>query len=74
MATAPTEMGKPLSRHGALVLVLAAAVGLLACVGAAYAAECLDQSLTLPQDVEAHLGIPVLMSLPRCPRDSISLN
>jgi uncharacterized protein involved in exopolysaccharide biosynthesis len=74
LAQAPTLMGKPLSRKGALIVGLALLAGLFGAGGVAYVSELMDESLATPTDVEESLGLPVLMSLPRAPSRELSYN
>jgi uncharacterized protein involved in exopolysaccharide biosynthesis len=65
VAQTPTLVVKPLSRRAQLTLILGLMVAAFGGVGVAYLFEYFDDSLGTPLDVEARLGLPVLLSLPR---------
>lgn len=66
VAQAPTFEVKALNRRAQLTLMLGLIVASLGSVGVAYVFEYFDDSLGTPLDVEARLGLPVVLSLPRC--------
>jgi len=64
----------PVRPRPLLYLVLAFVLAVFASVGLAILAENLDRSLKTSEEVEAALGLPVLMSLPHYPPQSTASN
>jgi succinoglycan biosynthesis transport protein ExoP len=61
-AEVPVKPSKP---RPALNLILAAVVGVGLGVVLAFALELLDESIAMPEDIEAKLGLPLLGSVPK---------
>jgi len=60
-ATVPDE---PVSPRKTLNTAVAAVVGLMAAIVLAFIFEYFDNSIRTPEDVEKHLGLPVLTIIP----------
>ena len=65
VAQPATLVGKPDSPKKALILVLGVLAAAFGAIGLAFVCEALDQTLRTTDQVEAQLGLPVLLSLPR---------
>jgi uncharacterized protein involved in exopolysaccharide biosynthesis len=61
----PSLVEKPASPRPAIVLSVAAVAALGGALGLAFAREMFSSALRAPGDVEAQLGLPVLVSIPR---------
>lgn len=56
---------KPVSPNKAILIVLGLLTAIVGSIGLAFLLETLDQTLRTTGQVEAHLGLPVLLSLPQ---------
>ena len=65
VAEAATLVGRPDTPQKRLLFLLGLLLATAGAVGFAFVAECLDQTLRTTDQVEAKLGVPVLLSLPR---------
>jgi len=65
---------KPISPNKLLNLVLGLAMGLGGGLALVLLSEYLDNSLRTPEEVEARLGIPSLVTIPRTSRKQLALN
>jgi len=63
---------KPVSPRMSLILCLGVMFGLLGAVGLPLIVDSFGDSLKTPRDVENHLGLPVLASLPRFRSEQLS--
>lgn len=61
--------GRPYKPNLPINLAIAAAIGLVLGLVAALALESLDETIKVPEDIEAKLGIPLLGSIPSLPKD-----
>lgn len=73
VAQDPTFMGKPLSRHGALIMAASLVVALLGATGLAYVSEMSDDRLKRAEDIEDVAGLPVMASVPKVRSPRVSL-
>jgi uncharacterized protein involved in exopolysaccharide biosynthesis/Mrp family chromosome partitioning ATPase len=64
VAQAAAFISKPVSPRKPLLLALGLLTALCGAVGLAFCAECFDQTLRTTEQVQAQLGVPVLLSLP----------
>ena len=58
----------PVRPNKSLYLIVSVIIGLVAGIGAAFAIEYFDTTLKSPEDVEQHLGLPVIAIVPLFPR------
>lgn len=65
VAQPATLVHKPVSPNKALLIALGMLTAIVGSVGLAFLLETLDQTLRTTGQVEAHLGLPVLLSLPQ---------
>lgn len=71
------ELGEnptPVSPNPPLNMAIAFVVGLMTAVGIAFLLEYLDNTIRTEQDVEKHLGIPVLGAIPVIDEDTTIIN
>lgn len=71
VAQAATLVQKPVSPNKAIFLGLGLLTAIVGSVGLAFALESMDQTLRTTGQVEAQLGLPVLLSLPQPKRRKI---
>jgi uncharacterized protein involved in exopolysaccharide biosynthesis len=69
-----TFVGKPVSPKKRLALLLAIVVSVFGGLGIALVSENLDQTLHTPEEAEAALDLPVLVSIPRTRRHRFVMN
>ena len=72
IAQAATFDRQPEAPKKRLLFSVGLFLALFGAVGLAFLTECLDQSLRTTEQVEAKLGLPVLLSLPLRPRSQIA--
>jgi uncharacterized protein involved in exopolysaccharide biosynthesis/Mrp family chromosome partitioning ATPase len=65
VAEAATLVGRPDTPQKRLLFLLGLLLATGGAVGLAFVAECVDQTLRTTDQIEAKLGLPVLLSLPR---------
>ncbi|MGD9632898.1 MAG: GumC family protein [Pirellulales bacterium] len=65
VAQAASLVHKPVSPNKAILIALGMLTAIAGSIGLAFLLETLDQTLRTTGQVEAHLGLPVLLSLPQ---------
>jgi capsular exopolysaccharide synthesis family protein len=71
----PAEVpGRPISANKVITIATAAMFGLFLSVAGAYLIEFLDQSVKNTDDAKRALNLPLLIEIPRFPKDANTLN
>jgi polysaccharide biosynthesis protein PslE len=70
----PSLVEKPISPKPTLILAAGLFVAVCGSLALAFGSEYLNQSLRTPEELEAQLGLPVLVSIPRATRHEVFVN